>query len=173
MEGGDAKRVFNRKLSKTFIKGEKIMKNLFRNICFLMLAIFTSLLFVSQISFAGDTAQNPLFIGVHHVGLYTGDKVDAMGLVKWYEEKFDFEFEERKPAYFANRPGSGGLEIMKKEPEVKGHIAIEVSDMEAARKALESRGVSLNPTKDVGPRQISYIKGTDPAGYKIHLFYVK
>jgi hypothetical protein len=125
-------------------------------------------------SFAGEMgSQNPLFIGVHHVGLYTGYNVDAPSLVKSYEEKFDFSFEERPPAYFANRPGSGCLEIMKKEPDVKGHLAIEVSDMETARKVLESRGVQLNPKRDVGPRVISYIKGTDPAGYKIHLFYIK
>ena len=62
---------------------------------------------------------------------------------------------------------------MKEEPEVKGHLAIHVTDIEAARKDLENKGVELTPTIDLGPALAAYIKGTDPAGYKVHLFYMK
>ena len=70
-------------------------------------------------------------------------------------------------------PGSGSLEVMKSEPEVRGHLAIQVIDFEAARKDLESKGVELTPTADLGPALTAYIKGTDPAGYKVHLIYMK
>jgi hypothetical protein len=117
--------------------------------------------------------QQPLYIGVHHVGIYTGPNTDALSLAKWYEKHFGFKFREMSMSYFALRPGTGSLEIMKKEPEVKGHLAIQVSDFEAARKDLESKGLELMPTIDLGRVLAAYIKGTDPAGYKVHIFYIK
>jgi beta-lactamase superfamily II metal-dependent hydrolase len=117
--------------------------------------------------------QQPLYIGVHHVGLYTGPNTDALSLAKWYEKHFGFKFIELPRSYFALRRGTGSLEIIKKEPEVKGHLAIQVSDFEAARKDLESKGLELMPSIAIGPALIALIKGTDPAGYRIHLQYIK
>jgi hypothetical protein len=48
-----------------------------------------------------------------------------------------------------------------------------VSDFEAARKDLESKGLELMPTIAFGRSLLALIKGTDPAGYKIHLQYIK
>jgi beta-lactamase superfamily II metal-dependent hydrolase len=117
--------------------------------------------------------QQPLYTGVHHVALYTGPNTDALSLAKWYEKHFGFKFIELPWSYFAPRPGTGSLEIMKKEPEVKGHLAIEVSDFEAARKDLESKGLELGPTKTLPFVLNAWIKGTDPAGYKIHITHIK
>jgi beta-lactamase superfamily II metal-dependent hydrolase len=117
--------------------------------------------------------QQQLYIGVHHVGLYTGSNTDALSLAKWYEKHFGFKFIDLPRSYFALRRGTGSLEILKKQPEVKGHLAIQVSDFEAARKDLESKGLELMPTIAFGRSLLALIKGTDPAGYKIHLQYIK
>jgi len=123
---------------------------------------------------AGETgSQKPLFIGVNHVGLYTGNQTDALSLAKWYEKNFGFKFTGTGLSYITNQSGSGNLEFMKTDPEVKGHLAIEVSNFEEARKDLEGKGLQLGPTLYVGPMLVAYIKGTDPAGYRVHLFYIK
>jgi hypothetical protein len=123
---------------------------------------------------AGETgSQKPLFIGVNHVGLHTGTQTDALSLAKWYEKNFGFKFTETPVSYITSQSGSGNLEFMKRDPEVKGHLAIEVSNLEVARKDLEGKGLQLGPTMDMGPVLTAYIKGTDPAGYVIHLFYIK
>ncbi len=125
-------------------------------------------------SMAGENkGPQRLFLGVHHVGLYTGQQTDPLSLAKWYEKNFGFNFIETPAVYASLLPDSGSLEIMKKESDVKGHLGIEVSDFEAARKELESKGIELEPTVDVGPVLSAYLKGTDPAGYKIQLLYIK
>lgn len=150
----------------------KVMK---RKPFFVSLACFVFALFIWGTMIPTLTAdeQKPLYIGVHHFGLYTGDKTDALSLAKWYEKNFGFKLQETPISYFAIRPGSGSLEIMKKDPQMRGHIGIEVSDLEAARKDLESKGLSLTPTVDAGFALVAYIKSTDPAGYLVHIFYVK
>lgn len=120
-----------------------------------------------------EKGQPPLYIGVNHVGIYTGPDTDASSLANWYAKHFGFEFIETPISYVAMEPGSGGLEIMKGESRAKGHLAIHVTDFEAARKDLESKGIELTPTIDLGPALAAYIQGTDPAGYKVHLFYIK
>ena len=146
-----------------------------RKLFFVSLVSFIFALFIWGTTFLTLAAdeQKPLYIGVHHFGLYTGDKTDALSLAKWYEKNFNFKLQETPISYFAIRPGSGSLEFMKKNPELRGHIGIEVSDFEAARKDLESKGFNLTPTVDAGVALVAYIKGTDPAGYLVHIFYVK
>jgi len=139
-----------------------------------MLGIFLIVLLGMETSMAGETgSQKPLFIGVHHVGLYTGNQTDALSLAKWYEKNFGFKFTGTGLSYITNQSVSGNLEFMKTDPEVKGHLAIEVSNFEEARKDLEGKGLQLGPTLYVGPMLVAYIKGTDPAGYRVHLFYIK
>ena len=141
---------------------------------FLTLGILLGLLVGFQVPMAEENIdQQPLFLGVDHVGLYTGQHTDALTLVKWYEKNFGFRFIETPDSYIAILQPAGSLEIMKKEPQVKGHLAIQVTDIEAARKDLESKGLELEPTVDVGPALTAYIKGTDPSGYKVHLSYRK
>jgi hypothetical protein len=150
------------------------MKGKMRIVSFLILGILIGLLVGFQVPMAEENVgQQPLFLGVHHVGLYTGQQTDSLTLAKWYEKNFGFRFIETPASYFAPLQTAGSLEIMKNEPQVKGHLGIQVSDIEAARKDLESKGIELEPTVDVGPLLTAYIKGTDPAGYKVHLSYIK
>ena len=139
-----------------------------------IIGIVIGMLFGFQEPMAEENVeQKPLFLGIDHVGLYTGQQTDALTLVKWYEKNFSFKFIETPASYVAILQTAGTIEIMKKEPQVKGHLAIRVSDIEAARKDLESKGIELEPTVDVGPALTAYIKGTDPADYKVHLTYRK
>ncbi|UCF86044.1 MAG: VOC family protein [Desulfobacteraceae bacterium] len=150
------------------------MNGQFRNVSIAMVGIFICLLLGLQTSVATEKkGQQLIYIGVHHVGIYTGPNTDALSLAKWYEKYFGFQSQEMSMSYFVLRPGTGSLEIMKREPEVKGHLAIEVSDFEAARKDLESKGLELGPTITFPFALSAYIKGTDPAGYKIHILYIK
>jgi hypothetical protein len=150
------------------------MKGKLGILSFLILGILLGLFMRFHAPIAEEyIGQQPLFLGVDHVGLYTGQQTDALTLVKWYEKNFGFRFIETPDSYIAILQPAGSLEIMKKEPQVKGHLAIQVTDIEAARKDLESKGIELEPSVDVGPALTAYIKGTDPADYKVHLFYRK
>ena len=119
------------------------------------------------------TPEKPLFIGVHHTALYTGGNADAADLRRWYEKHFGFEFMDLPMAYVAPRPGTGGLEIMKGAEQQRSHLGILVSDLDLARKELEGKGLELEENLDVGPAVVALIKGTDPAGYKLHLIALK
>jgi hypothetical protein len=141
---------------------------------FAVLGIVLGFMVGFQVSIAEENKdRQPLFLGIHHVGLYSGKQTEALQLAKWYEKNFGFRFTETPTSYFAMLPKAGSLEVMKKGPEVRGHLGIQVSDFEAARKDLDSKGIEIDPSIDVGSALVAYIKGTDPAGYKVHLYYMK
>jgi hypothetical protein len=68
--------------------------------------------------------------------------------------------------------GTGRIEVMKSpEREVQVHVAIYVSDFEAACNCLKEKGVELEePTIKPGVKAV-YLKKRDPAGNKVHLIY--
>jgi predicted enzyme related to lactoylglutathione lyase len=113
-----------------------------------------------------------LYTGVEHVGLYPTNDVSAQDISEWYVERFGFDTRESPTSFFLSSNGPGGLDIVKGEPEHSCHVAIRVSDFEAAVEDLEAKGVELlEPMIDPGRKRV-YFKHPDPAGNLVHLLWL-
>ena len=67
--------------------------------------------------------------------------------------------------------GPGRIEVMKKQPEEQCHVAIHVSDIDAAAEDLQRRGVELEQPIVKPEYQVIYLKERDPAGNRVHLYW--
>lgn len=115
--------------------------------------------------------KTPIFLGFEHAGLYP-NKSSHEEIAVWYEKTFGFKIKEEAASYFLSGPGMGRLEIMK---NVSGrthmHVAIHVSDFEAAVAALRAKGIRLKEPL-IGPDlKIAYLEDTDPEGNPVHLWW--
>ena len=113
-----------------------------------------------------------LYTGVEHPGLYPTDEASAKDIVDWYRKVFDFQAREGNSSFFLWSDGPGRIEVMKREPNRPCHIAILVSDFEAAVEDLKAKGVELlEPTIRPTVKAV-YLKEPDPAGNTVHLLWV-
>jgi 2-dehydro-3-deoxyphosphogluconate aldolase/(4S)-4-hydroxy-2-oxoglutarate aldolase len=114
-----------------------------------------------------------IFTGVEHVGLYPTEGSNGMEVAEWYKSIFNFDIKEGNSSIFIQGSGSGRIEISKSEVSPHAHIAISVSNFEAAMEILSSRGIELE-TPNIRPTAKSvYLKQADPAGHRIHLLWRK
>lgn len=114
----------------------------------------------------------PVFLGVEHPGLYPTSKASAAEIASWYATTFGFTAREGNSSFFVSGKGSGRIEIMKGEPDRPCHIAIRVSDFEAAVQALRDKGVALlEPTIRPNVKAV-YLRDPDPAGNTVHLLWM-
>ncbi len=67
--------------------------------------------------------------------------------------------------------GPGWIEISKSESSPHSHIAVCVSNFEAAVEALKARGVELEEPILKSTSKAIYLKQPDPAGNRIHLIW--
>ena len=113
-----------------------------------------------------------LYTGVEHPGLYPTDEASAKDIVDWYRKVFDFQAREGNSSFFLWSDGPGRIEVMKREPNRPCHIAVLVSDFEAAVEDLKAKGVELlEPTIRPTVKAV-YLKEPDPAGNTVHLLWV-
>jgi 2-dehydro-3-deoxyphosphogluconate aldolase/(4S)-4-hydroxy-2-oxoglutarate aldolase len=114
----------------------------------------------------------PLFLGVEHVAIYPTEKSDANTIADWYAETFGLTKKEGQTSIMVSGAGAGKIEVMKSpERGVQAHVAIYVSNFEAACNYLKEKGVELEePTLKAGVKAV-YLKKRDPAGNKVHLIY--
>lgn len=113
-----------------------------------------------------------LYKGVEHPGLYPTDEASAKDIVDWYQKVFDLEAREGNSSFFLWSDGPGRIEVMKREPNRPCHIAIQVSDFEAAVEDLKAKGVELlEPTIRPTVKAV-YLKEPDPAGNTVHLLWM-
>lgn len=113
-----------------------------------------------------------VYTGVEHVGLYPTADASAQEIVEWYEETFDFEAVEGNSSYFLSSDGPGRLEIMKREPDRPCHVAILVSDFEAALEDLDAKGIEYEEPSIKPTLKAVYLKEPDPAGHTVHLLWL-
>jgi 2-dehydro-3-deoxyphosphogluconate aldolase/(4S)-4-hydroxy-2-oxoglutarate aldolase len=126
----------------------------------------------SCIQWVREARGTPLFLGVEHFAIYPTEKADANAIADWYAEKFGFTKKEGQTSIMLSGVGSGKIEVMKSpEKGVHGHVAVYVSNFEAACNYLKEKGVKLEePTVKAGFKAV-YLKEKDPAGNKVHLIY--
>ncbi len=113
-----------------------------------------------------------LYIGVEHPGLYPTSKASAAEIAAWYEKTFNFKSREGNSSFFVWGSGPGRIEIMKAEPDRPCHIAILVSDFEAAVEDLKAKGVELLEPNIRPTVKSVYLKNPDPAGNTVHLLWM-
>ena len=114
----------------------------------------------------------PVFLGIEHVGLYPTSKASGAELADWYAKMFGFASQEGNSSFFVSGQGVGRIEVMKSEPDRPCHIAVRVSDFEAAVQALNEKGVALgDPTLRPNSKSV-YLKEPDPAGNTVHLLWL-
>jgi len=113
-----------------------------------------------------------LYLGIEHPGIYPTETVSGAEIAAWYEKTFNFKMKEGNSSFFASGTGPGRLEIMKVEPRANCHIAILVSNFEAAMEDLKAKGVELLEPNIKPTVKAVYLKEPDPAGNTIHLLWL-
>jgi Entner-Doudoroff aldolase len=111
------------------------------------------------------------FSGVEHVGLYAR-KSDPAALSAWYEQTFDLKRVERPGAFFVSGPGAGRIEFPKTGSDAQVHIAVRVSDFEAAAANLQAKGIHLKDVSLKPESKSGYLDITDPEANLIHLLWL-
>ena len=123
------------------------------------------------LSWIREARGAPAFLGVEHVGLYPTDEVGGEEIAAWYGDRFHLEVSEGRSSIMISGAGPGRIEVMKKQPEEQCHVAIHVSDIDAAAEDLQRRGVELEQPIVKPEYQVIYLKERDPAGNRVHLYW--
>jgi len=113
-----------------------------------------------------------LYTGIEHVGLYPTSKATAAEITAWYEKTFGFKSKEGNSSFFLSSKGPGRIEVMKAEPDRPCHLAVLVSDFEAAVEDLKAKGVELLEPNIKPTVKAVYLKNPDPAGNTVHLLWL-
>ena len=121
----------------------------------------------------GNDRKTPIFLGFEHAGLYP-NRNSPGEIAAWYEKTFGFTIKEEDASLFLSGPGIGRLEIMKNTSgKAHMHVAIHVSDFEAAVAELQEKGIRLKEPL-IGPDlKIAYLEDTDPEGNPVHLWWAR
>lgn len=112
-----------------------------------------------------------VFAGIEHVGIYPDGKVTGRDIVDWYAGTFGFSAREGNSSFFLSSSGPGRLEVMKKPEFDRPHIAVRVTNFEVACRILQQRGVELEEPKIKADAKAVFLKGSDPAGNRVHLLW--
>ncbi len=116
-------------------------------------------------------SKTHIFLGFEHAGLYPNAS-SSEDIAAWYKRTFGFTIKEEDASFFLSGPGMGRLEIMKNAAgKARMHVAIHVSDFEAAVAELKAKGIRLKEPL-IGPDlKIAYLEDTDPEGNPVHLWW--
>lgn len=112
-----------------------------------------------------------VFTGIEHVGLYA-HKSTPEALSAWYKQTFDFTCKEGNSSFFVSGPGPGRVEFPKASADAPVHLAVRVSDFEAAAASLQARGIGLKDVSIKPEVKSAYLDVTDPEGNLIHLLWL-
>lgn len=119
-----------------------------------------------------EAKGTPLFLGVEHIAIYPTETAKATQIADWYAETFNFIKEEGPSSIMLIGVGTGKIEVMKAyEKDVRAHVAVYVSNFEAAYNHLKEKGVELEQPIIKPNFKLVYLKKTDPAGNKVHLIF--
>lgn len=125
------------------------------------------------IAWIGEARGKGLFLGIEHPGLYPYKGAAAKDIAEWYGKIFGFTVSEGNSSFFLAGPGAGRIEVMKKGETDRCHLAVLVSDFDAAVAAVKARGIELDESTLVlrPDTKAVYFKQTDPAGNIVHILW--
>lgn len=121
--------------------------------------------------------SEPLFLGVEHVALYPhGEK--AENTADWYAGVFGFLQSPSNSSIMLGIPdGNGRIEVMRKTSQtdifMTVHLAVAVSDFDAAIASLEERGHKVNSATLVEKPGLKavWLEERDPLGNGVHIIW--
>jgi len=113
-----------------------------------------------------------LFSGVEHIGLYA-HKSEPATLSAWYEQTFDLKNKEGNSSFFVSGSGAGRIEVPKVSADAQVHIAVRVTNFEAAVANLQAKGISLKDVSIKPESKSGYLDIADPEGNLVHLIWLK
>jgi 2-dehydro-3-deoxyphosphogluconate aldolase/(4S)-4-hydroxy-2-oxoglutarate aldolase len=123
------------------------------------------------IAWIREARGESLFKGVEHVGLYPYGGASAQAIAEWYGNAFDLQYKEGKSSWFVQSAGTGRIEVMKEGATDRCHVAVEVSNFEAAVDCLRAKGIELEEPKVKPDTKSVFLAQTDPAGNRVHLLW--
>lgn len=123
------------------------------------------------ISWIKQARGEGVFAGIEHPGIYPYNGADGKTIAEWYGDIFGLSVKEGNSSYFISGNGPGRIEVMKSGDTDRSHIAIKVTDFEAACETLRAKGVELEEPKVKSGLKAVFLKGTDPAGNRVHLIW--
>jgi predicted enzyme related to lactoylglutathione lyase len=109
-------------------------------------------------------------LGVENIGL-NATKVSPEELSSWYEKVFGLIRKERSSSFFVSGQGAGRIEFPKEAMDTPLHIAIQVSDFEAATSWLQNQGIALTKVSIQPEEKSAHLDLTDPEGNLVHLLW--
>lgn len=112
-----------------------------------------------------------LFADIEHVGLYGSEQVNGREIADWYQKFFGFELKEGRSSILAGEIRPGFIEVMKEEKRAGCHIAIRVTDFDAAVEYLRNQGIEFAEPKISPDFKAVFLKNTDPGGNLVHLIW--
>lgn len=123
------------------------------------------------LNWINEVRGKSVFAGIEHVGLYPDGGAGGREIAAWYVDTFGFKGKEGNSSIFISSSGPGRIEVMKEGDADKPHIAIRVANFELACNILKGKGIELEEPKVSGNAKAVYLKGTDPAGNRVHLLW--
>ena len=130
---------------------------------------------------AGKTAQcvgwvqsargGAVFSGVEHIGLYAHQS-SPEALSAWYEQTFDLKRKEGNSSFFVYGASAGRIEFPKTSADAPVHLAMRVTNFEAAAAKLQAKGIGLKDVNLKSDVKSAYLDVTDPEGNLIHLLWL-
>ena len=125
------------------------------------------------LNWINEVRGRSVFTGLDHVGLYPGSGTSGQEIQAWYVDTFGFGGREGAASFFLSSSGPGRIEVMKGREYDKPHIAIRVTDFELACAVLKGKGVELEEPKIGSDAKSVFLKGTDPAGNRVHIMWIR
>lgn len=113
----------------------------------------------------------PVFGGVEHIGLYAR-KSSPEVLSAWYEQTFELKRKEGSSSFFVSGAGAGRIEFPKTGADAPVHLAVRVTDFEAAAAILQAKGIGLKDANLRPDAKSAYLDITDPEGNLVHLLWL-
>lgn len=114
-----------------------------------------------------------LFGAIEHVGVYPGGEAGTSAeIAEWYNKAFNWPISPAgSTGFFANQGKFGWIEAMAKPAGERTHIAVSVSDFDAACADLKARGYELGEPKIDPTYRLVYLKDRDPGGNLVHIVW--
>ncbi len=112
-----------------------------------------------------------VFNGVEHIGLYAR-KSSPEALSAWYEQTFDLKRKEGNSSFFVSGAGAGRIEFPKTEMDAPVHLAVRVTNFEAAAARLQAKGIGLKDANLKPDAKSAYLDIADPEGNLVHLLWL-
>jgi 2-dehydro-3-deoxyphosphogluconate aldolase/(4S)-4-hydroxy-2-oxoglutarate aldolase len=112
-----------------------------------------------------------VFTGLEHIGLYA-HKSTPEELSAWYAQTFDMKCKEGNSSFFVSSSGAGRIEFPKAGADAPVHLALRVSNFEAAAESLKSKGIQLKDVSIKPDSKSAYLDVSDPEGNLVHLLWL-